>query len=303
MEREILEQILAELRAIRNLLEIEKSSLSRKNSLCVASPKKHEDSQKEHEDSDKLSMEIEDSLDIGYQFIINSLKSRGLKIKSFAVVEENPSTLNKLALLMGKHYQYIRPVYKQIKKTLSSGEPFSISLKGLPQEQIAYITNWCTELHRLALLQDYKYYRSPYFVLRAKVNRTPEIINFFTGGWLEIFVRETISQILRSKEVFPYLIRNVKVEYPNGDGGEFDLFLNLKSNLFWFESKAGEYQSHISKYSKIAKMFSLPKERSFLILAEITPDKAKDLENLFNISVVYVEDFPSVFKEKVEELL
>ncbi|WP_456342574.1 hypothetical protein [Thermovibrio sp.] len=295
MERELLEQILTELRAIRAILEEKTEGKGRfvkeeknlSNLASIPRPEANESSEK--------------PLDIGYEFIINSLKMRGLKVKDYTLVENGSSTWDKLALFMGKHFRHIKLVYKHIKKTLSSGEFFTVSLKGLPQETISYITNWCTELHQLALLEEYKYSKSPYFLLRARINRTPEVINFFTGGWLELFVIEVVKRTLREKGFSPYMIRNVKVEYPNGDEGEFDLFLNLKSNLFWFESKAGEYQSHISKYSKIAKMFSLPKERSFIILAEITPDKAKDLGNLYNMSVSYVEDFPSLFKERVEK--
>ncbi len=286
-----------ELRAIRELLEknargvTQPGSLNLKVSTLKSSPAPVVD-----EGSSKPSGEIP-------QDILTFLESRGIVVTDFSPEGSEPDELYKLASLLGKHYSYIEPFYKKIKQTLNDGNPFTMNMKDFPQQRISHITNFASNLHKLAFLEEYRYFKSPHYLLKAKVNRIPEVINFFTGKWLELFVERTIRDIATKYLQHFSLIRNIKVAFPNGNEGELDILANLDGKIFWIEAKTGDYQRYIAKYAQLVKFLSIEPDRAFLVLTNVKWENTKSLSQFFKMNVIRAEDFPQVFENLVREMV
>jgi hypothetical protein len=80
---------------------------------------------------------------------------------------------------------------------------------------------------------------------------------------------------------------------PNGDDFELDMLFETEGDVFWLEAKTGDYRKHIEKYSKMSRIIGLDRSHTFMILADgaVTDGLARDLSNLFGMTVVRVEKF------------
>lgn len=176
---------------------------------------------------------------------------------------------------------------------MNTGRSFNLNLRNESQQTVADTTNLCTNLHKLAFLTEYHYQKSPAFQLHATPSTIPRALNFYSGQWLERFVKTQVVSLLRGKSLKFSYICNVQVTLPNGDDFELDMLFEAEGEVFWLEAKTGDYRRHIEKYSKMAKIIGLDCSHTFMILADsaVTDNLTRDLSNLFGMTVVRIEKF------------
>ncbi len=238
------------------------------------------------------SQEIQKSKDIK-----KFLSERGVTIKTLPASEPADEFLDRIAFFMGDRFSHIKELYTLLKKNLSFEYPFRLELKDKTQEEISTITQLCSQLHQIAFLEEYTYLKSPKFILYAKVNKIPKAINFFTGGWLERYIKSAVIKALERlprKVEFSY-IKNSQVVLPDGKDFELDLLFKIGDEFYWFEAKTGDYQRYVEKYSKVAKVLGLDQEHAFMILTDITEAGAEVLCSLFGMKVVQIDRFFEFF--------
>jgi len=213
------------------------------------------------------------------QDIEEFLNSKNIRIKAFKENDDSDSVLDKIALYTGKRYHMVKDLIMNIKKSLNTGRVFRMDLKNYTQEEIASITQLCSNLYQIAFLREYKYFRSPYYRLFASPNNIPKAINFFTGGWLERYIKNAVIEIISScKEKLSYsYIMNPQIILPHGDNFELDLLFRIENEFFWFEAKTGDYQRYVEKYSRMARILNLDNDHAYMILTDITRDGAQAL--------------------------
>lgn len=240
-----------------------------------------------------------DNIVNNYRIIEEFLNSRNIKIKNIPPEEEVDKILDKIAVYMGNNFSLIRSFYELIKHNINSGLTVKLELKNKRQEEINAICNLAKRLHEIAFLEEYKYFNSPKYILYARPNRIPKVMSFFSGKWLERFIKS--QTILLLQKMNPNLnigyLLNPQIKLPNGDDFEFDLLLSVENDIYWFEAKTGDYQRYMEKYSKISKILELGFERSFMILTDITPTGAEALRTIFYMNVVPIENFSEEFNK------
>jgi hypothetical protein len=252
--------------------------------------------------SSKSSTSVERS-----QSIELFLTSKGISIKALRKEDESDEVLDNIALFIGDRFTLVKKLYRKIKKNLNSRKSFKLDLKSANQDEISSITQLCTKLHQIAFLDEYRYYKSPQYYLFAKVNPIPKSLNFFSGGWLERYIKRAVEKSIqavsdRVKLKYSYM-KNPQIILPNGNDFELDLIYQIEGEIFWFEAKTGDYQRHIQKYSNMANILKLDHRHSFMILAEgATEDKVKVLRRIFNMDVVGVENFYQRFSIEVNRI-
>ncbi len=238
------------------------------------------------------------------QDIEEFLNSKNIRIKTLKENDDADSVLDKIALYIGKRYSLVKDLMMNMKRSLNTGRTFRMDLKNYSQEEISSITQLCSNLYQIAFLQEYKYFRSPDYRLFASPNRIPKVINFFTGGWLERYIKNAVIEIiLACEEKLSYsYIMNPQIMLPNGDDFELDLMFRIEDSFFWFEAKTGDYQRYVDKYSRVAKILNLDRDHAYMILTDITKDGAQALTTLFHMNVVRIDDFPEVFSKVVAKV-
>lgn len=236
--------------------------------------------------------------------IFRFLSDRNIQVKTFQTDEEIDDVLDNIALFMGNRYNRIKKVYNSIKSKLNSGTGFKLDLKNATQEEVSYSCQLCNSLHQIAFLSEYKYFKSPQFLINAKPNRIPTAINFFTGQWLERFIKTEVKNTIQKLErpiKFAYLT-NPQIILPNGDDFELDVLFYIEDEIFWFEAKTGEYQNYVDKYSKMAKLLQLDSKHAFMVLTEVNEPNCVALKKVFGMEVVNIESFSGKFKKAINHL-
>lgn len=236
--------------------------------------------------------------------IFRFLSDKNIQVKKFQTDEDIDDILDNVALFMGNRYNKVKKVYNSIKSNLNTGRSFRLDLQNSTQEDISSSCQLCTYLHEIAFLSEYKYLKSPQYIITGKPNRIPTAINFFTGQWLERFikteVKNSINRLNRPLK-FAYLT-NPQIILPNGDDFELDILFSIEGEIFWFEAKTGEYQHYVEKYSKMAKLLKLDKEHAFMVLTEVNEQTCSALKKVFGMEVVNIENFSNTIKNAIEHL-
>jgi hypothetical protein len=219
------------------------------------------------------------------------LAGAGITLRNAGEPQEHDEVLDRIALLMGTRYPHIRLVYQHIKRSLTNGETFTVSLSGCGDRCIADSTQLCTELRRLAFLEYYDYRRAPQFKLTARPSRTPIAYNFFTGGWLERFTRAHLSKVLLTSNIPFAIVHNAQVVLPEDRNFEFDLLLSVGTGgrILWFETKTADYQERIYRYSVLARSMNLPPEQVHLILLETPEQTCEELRRMYKMNVLNID--------------
>ena len=259
----------------------------------------------QYETINDLEIENEQTIQVNdINPIFRFLSERNIQVKTFKTDEEIDDVLDNIALFMGNRYNRVKKVYNSIKSKLNSGTGFRLDLKNATQEEVSYSCQLCNSLHQIAFLSEYKYFKSPQFLINAKPNRIPTAINFFTGQWLERFIKTEVKNTIRKLErpvKFAYLT-NPQIILPNGDDFELDVLFYIEDEIFWFEAKTGEYQNYVDKYSRMAKLMQLDSKHAFMVLTEVNEPNCVALKKVFGMEVVNIENFSEKFQNAINHL-
>lgn len=109
-----------------------------------------------------------------------------------------------------------------------------------------------------------------------------------------------ISSELEKDIVFSYLL-NPQITLPNGDDFELDLICHASGSFFWIEAKSGNYQQHISKYSKMSKILNLDSRHSIMVLPDISEDRCTALTSLFSMTVCSLSCLEEILVETIRK--
>lgn len=246
---------------------------------------------------DKEKVAASNMLEVDISKIESFLNSKNIKIRSIDM-EEEEEKLDQIADLMGSQYSLIKRFYGMIKSSMNSGNSFSINLRDEPQQVIGTTCQVATELYKIAFLEEYRYFRAPRCLLVARASRSPQALNFLSGNWLERYVRNRLICLAKrqtGKIDFSY-IANAKVTLSNGDDFEMDLLFHVNDQFYWVESKTGEYQDKVQKYSKIASDLGLQRNQAIIVLTDVSQDAKTSLSSLYHLSVISVDEVEATFE-------
>lgn len=298
--RELLQQIVSELQQYK--VEIEENdnpTLQLRETITDLDLDLGTDQNEEESTEEKQQTESDTKA------IVDFLASRNIKVKT--IPKENPAdhVINSLSKFLGENYGSLRQLLGKIKRSVNQGNSFLLSLKECTQRDIGTVCQFCTRLHGVAFLEEYRYFRSPQYLVKAKAATIPEAHSFFSGKWLERFVLlavkrcvEIVASELEQDITFSYLL-NPQVILPNGDDFELDLICCVDGSFFWIEAKSGDYQQHIGKYSKMSKILNLDAKHSIMVLPDVSEDKCSALTSLFSMTVCSLSHLEKVIIEAI----
>ncbi|MDW8265311.1 MAG: hypothetical protein RMJ52_08255 [Gemmataceae bacterium] len=238
-----------------------------------------------------------DSNPTSYSILEAFLNSRGIRIKVRPADDAADQIIDSLSLYLGEHYDALSGLLGKIKRAMQTGMPITESLKGRSQHDVSSACQFCTRLYEVAFLEQYQYFRSPTYLIKAKTTTLPKAQRFFGGQWLERFILQKVKAVhgqisseVTGKHEFEYLI-NPQITLPNGDDFELDILTAIGQHIYWIEAKSGDYQQHVAKYSKFARLLGLGFDHSFMVLTDVPDDRCDALSSLFSMSVCTLRTF------------
>jgi len=302
--KEILEHIAIALEKIANFTE----SISLSNNFKTENKTIRNQTLKSIEpDTNDFNNNSEEQKDETENKIERFLHSKNIKIKNIISDEIFSDIIDSLSLSLGKNYNIFSDLLSRIKSNMQRGDSFTLSIKEYPSEHIHSICEFCLKLHEIAFLEQYKYYKSPHCIIKAKTSTLSVAQNFFSGKWLERYVFQIVKNIVDSitKEIdrplrFSYLT-NPQVMPPNGNDFELDLIFCIENIFYWVESKTNDFQLYINKYSKVSRMIGLDNKHSIMVLPDVKLDVSNVLTSIFNINVCKLSEFETYLTDLIKE--
>jgi hypothetical protein len=67
---------------------------------------------------------------------------------------------------------------------------------------------------------------------------------------------------------------------PNGDNFELNILAAIGPHIFWIEAKSGNYQQHVAKYSRFARLLGLDFDHAFIVLTDVSDERCDALSSL-----------------------
>jgi len=226
--------------------------------------------------------------------LLEYLRDRGVTVKKRREEEEGDEVLDQIALFIGERYHTLRRVLELIKRAMNSGDSFTMLLGTQTPEEISNTCQLCTRLHQIAFLSEYEYQRSPRRKLSARPNRIPKALNFFSGQWLERYVRTLVLTEAQERGLRAACLANPQISLPNGDDSELDILFSIEGDVYWFEAKTGDYQQYVGRYERLASVLQVDRHHAFMVLTDITAQTASALSGLFGMTVVPIQDLPTI---------
>jgi len=225
------------------------------------------------------------------------LADRGIRIKTIPEVDAADEIIDSLSLFLGERYDALSSLLAKIKRAMQTGRAITESLKGRSQEEMSSACQFCNRLYQIAFLEQYRYFRSPTYLIKAKTTTLPKAQRFFGGQWLERFILQKVKQVhaqvaseVDGRLSLEYLI-NPQIVLPNGDDFELDLLVSVGRTLYWIEAKSGDYQQHVAKYSKFARLLGLDYSHSLMVLTDVPDERCDALSSLFSMTVCNLRSF------------
>ena len=221
------------------------------------------------------------------------------------IVNESPIWL-KLAQTIGSDYHSLLPIINALKVSQSSGSRIVVNLSRYAAVMRNACISFAKSLYKNALLVEYRYSSGPVPTLTMRVQKDGAIINFITGHWMEIYVYSMVREVLKNYaglydiEVESY--SNVQFMMNEKMVFELDILCFINSIPVWVECKTGEFQQHIVKYKKFASSNDISLENSFLVLAGVSADQAKNISDIHSYNVVNLNNFREVFSRAVASI-
>jgi hypothetical protein len=226
--------------------------------------------------------------------LVEWLKERNITLLRTVSSGELDETLDRLATILGRRFQNLRPFYQAIKRRMSGQpSPHAIRLAKATPRVISDICQFAIDLNRNGFLRCYHYNREQH-VLSFDPQMDSRVINFFTGGWLERYVLLTALEQIRailSDNTEPTKLTKAVLKLPDGQETELDILLGLPDRVIWIECKTGDWQEYIARFGRVARCLRIPSSQAALVLLDaLTPEQKKSGTVLSHMTVINPED-------------
>lgn len=205
------------------------------------------------------------------------------------------NAIDEIARYMGDNYGYIEDLLDQIKRHIQK-HSFTFSLKKISAKQRQMSERLVRMLEKQMFIEGFKNNeeeQNPALIIQNA--RHPKAISFLNGEWLERYVQQRVNEIAADLELEEELglLKNPVVKLWDGTDFEFDLLCSMNKEIYWLESKSGEYIEYIKKYSNIAKHLKLKPENVFVIVPHVTKEECVQLKDVFGVSIVNLDTLPN----------
>ncbi|NPA06373.1 MAG: hypothetical protein GXO54_03100 [Chloroflexi bacterium] len=233
------------------------------------------------------------------------LAQRGLQLQNVALVEATADPWDWFAEFLGQRFDHLRPFYKRWKQSLNTGQSFSLQLQQASARQISDTVQFALELQKASLICSY-YYTKTSRLLRAFPCKSPDIINFVTGGWLERYIarllwRLATQHVTEANEFF--IFRNIQLVLPDSQQTELDLLALYRGQAIWLESKTGDYNVSVERWQRNNTHLKIPPQRAGIVLLDMPGTTAQAMlqtrTGMQVVSLTKLTDFLSVALEQL----
>lgn len=227
-----------------------------------------------------------------YTAIIDWFQERQIQVEVDQKAIDTTGFFDEIALSLGNQYDLLKEVTDKIKHIQRKGYAnVKLQLSQKKAKQIEGITKFCQDLYEYSFVAKY-FYQKKEKIIYLTLQKSPTIINFFNGEWMEWFVFMKLLEYFRGKQISSSFLRSLIVTFPNEDTNELDVFCLANNRIpICIECKSGEFRNHIDKYSKIRKRLKIDKSQFLLCVVGLSQEQTQGLTSMYDITFVNETNF------------
>ncbi len=204
---------------------------------------------------------------------LDELRSMGVFPLSFKILrfDITNSTLYQASMFIASNYEHVRSIYRGIKSRLNEQPIRFVIPEDVDENYIRAFVNQLSALSSVGVVEHVRY------IPEERILEVGRVINpnFFTGGWLEIYLTDAIGRLYPFREYL--LLKNFKFQLRNAIS-EADTVLFTERGNFLFEAKTFLRKDGMDmlcyKLKRIANILLIPKNRIFIVVPS-----EKDIES------------------------
>lgn len=237
------------------------------------------------------SEEASESESKNLAIIIDWLERQNFTVEGYKEREKSDYIFNEVAMILGQQYRSLKPFYRRIKYRISKGGRISHRFSDKhTMENMDRIRGFCKLLDDRSFLPCR--YLSKQKMITAEPPANPHMINFFNGDWFELFVYQQICNLFDQQGIEYTSLTQVAGTLENGRDFELDIVFMINEQILWIECKSGQdYNKYLQRYTKLRERMKLPKERAFLVIADLSIKQAAEYTSLWEITVSSIDNF------------
>lgn len=206
------------------------------------------------------------------------------------------------SLAIGENYAIFQDLLGKInwsyRKTHTG---LNYDLNKLSQKDGQLINKTCRAFYSHTLFSRYDYYKQDK-ILKLKLQKAPQIQQFFGGEWLEWFALSSILSHIETLDKFPAfsIARSVNIRFQNEDLYELDVvfFTNGKQPII-IECKSGEFRNEIDKYLRLQKRLNLPASNFVILATNLDESQAHMLNGMYNLTFMTIKGLQEFIKKQI----
>ncbi|MGJ3251900.1 MAG: hypothetical protein ACFE0J_12315 [Elainellaceae cyanobacterium] len=212
--------------------------------------------------------------------------NREVTVENYRLPEPDADDIfDGLAMYLGKHYEHLSSLYKQMKRNVATGRRFRFNLSSSTHREINDCTQFCHRLNRAGLLSFYRYSKTDK-IIQISLQKRSDVIHFFNGDWFERYVTHLVANLLDAKGLSYQCLSNPRIIYPNGDRFALDLFFLVEGHPLWIECKTGrDYNGYLQRYSNHRKALSIDISKAFLAILDIPEEQRQSTMRMWDLTV------------------
>jgi len=213
------------------------------------------------------------------------LETLDIKVLSCYEPSHSDMLMDNMAVKLGKNYPHLARLHQAIVQSIQHNQAFELNLANSSQLEIANSTQSGHNLYNLSFLSEYHYDRKKRKI-SGKVDRKPDIINFFTGIWFERFIYAEINELFVRNNIDYECLINPNLEFANGDKFELDFLFFVGGQVLWIECKSGRNNNlDYTKYESHKELMKLPKDRSLMVRLQASEKRTEELTQIRDLTI------------------
>ena len=207
------------------------------------------------------------------------LSKRGITVKARREESGLDEAFDRLCTFLGERFESLAPFYRAITRSLSSGGQRAVDLTEAAPQVISDTVQFAYMLRDFGFLAKAEYVRRDrrlFFIPQ----RSGQVTNFFTGGWLERYVLHSARERARvhfGGKAEPLVLLGPQVTLPDNRDFEFDILVGIPEAILWFECKTGDWGEHVTKYGDVYKKYMKGDScvATLVLLETLTPEQKR----------------------------
>ena len=227
-------------------------------------------------------------------------KQHGATVFSYKGDQHKNPVLQEAAMLIGKHYELIKPLIDGLKTNHAQENNVEIDLQEVSEDSFSAMETVFQDLSRKKIITG-QFDREAKKLVIDRVDHS-DTITFFGSLWFKLFLHQSICELLQQKGLRYSAVWDI-TGMEGGKNFQMDLVFMIDGQPFWVACKTTKnYTQPVKRQLNLIERLKFPLDRQIMVLSEYDAEKVWDEETqaaIQKLSLAGLSQFLPLIEEKL----